>query len=157
LIAVLRFNSPIGVAPEFAVLAEEHLGSFFPAFELPIEPGERDAGEFTAVGAGVGAGVADVQVGHDDRDMVDAGEVVHGVFVSDVRRAAHDVEDGSVEALQGLLVRRGIAAMGEGSGSTPLLQTTVVEILGSPEISMAWRPPQDIPVAATLEASILSW
>ena len=44
---------------------------------------------------------------------------------------------------------------GEGSGNTPLLHTTVVEILGSGEISIACNPPHDIPIAATFAVSTL--
>lgn len=77
-----------------------------------MEPGGGDFGEFSAVGFGVGAAVADVEVGCEDGDVVDAVDVVHAVFVSDVFFAAQNVKDRGVEFCELVFAQVGHAGSG---------------------------------------------
>ena len=87
---------------EPTIFTEEHFGGFGVSFELPFKPWERDFGEFASMGLMVGAAMADVVIGHHDWNMVHPLEIVHRIPVGDVGGAPDDVENGTMEGIEGV-------------------------------------------------------
>lgn len=73
-------------------VAGEHCRGFFVVAELPLQPGGRHLREIAAVRFAVGAAVADIQVGCENRHVVDALHIVYPVFERGVFFAAEDVK-----------------------------------------------------------------
>ena len=81
-------DGPVLALEQAGLLADEHLGCFLVAFQLPVEPGEGRDGELATVGLTVGAAVAYGIVDGDGGYVADAVEVVHAVLVGDILLAA---------------------------------------------------------------------
>ncbi|MBE7500128.1 MAG: alpha/beta fold hydrolase [Verrucomicrobiales bacterium] len=77
-------HRPASHSGHAAGVALEHGGGPRVALELPLEPRGGDLRTIPAMGLGIGAAVADVQVRGEGRHMVDPAEIVHAVLVGDV-------------------------------------------------------------------------
>ena len=98
-------HCPLLSLRESTGVAFKHLGCYFVALELPVEPCEGRYRKFASMSLAVCASVADRVVGCKGRDVVDAVEVVHAVLVCYVCFASEDVYYRTVDVFQLVFLR----------------------------------------------------
>ncbi len=88
---ILEFDCPLAILFQSTCIANKRAGGILIAFQMPVEPIERDRGVLAAMRPAIRSTVPNVQVRHHDGNVIHSREIVHGIFVRDIGWAAHDV------------------------------------------------------------------
>jgi hypothetical protein len=76
------FKPPMCAFAEAARWAGEHLPCGFVPFQRPLQPCHRNFSELASIRLATGSPVADIEVGHGDRDGIYHREVIDSIWIS---------------------------------------------------------------------------
>ena len=122
-VLVLLQRPALALAEGWA-FALEHLCGLCITLQLPVEPCTGYYGKLTAMRLGIGATMTYRQIGSIGRDMSDTAEIIHTVFVGDVRLATKDIYDRCMDLAK--LIFRRHRHVGHGAACVLLIEQSAV-------------------------------